>query len=123
MTPGERIKKRRRELKLSQIQAAKAAGISQSSLSEIETGETRSLKGRTLFGIARALKTTTAWIMNGRGTHDVEQLTEPEELLLTLYGDLTGPNKSALLATASALLRSQGTLEPAPESPPEPKAH
>jgi len=107
MTPGQRIKIRRKELDLTQIAVSKAAGITQGALSDIESGASRDLKGTTLSGLAKALKTNTTWIMYGRGKHDSPTLSEEEEVLLEEYGQLNAPNRSAILAAIRALRMSQ----------------
>jgi transcriptional regulator with XRE-family HTH domain len=110
VTPGQRIKAVRDERELSQAQLAKSAGITQPSLSDIERGETKGegLKAKTLLGIARALGLTTRWILTGKGEKYADKaLSEQEESLLGLFESLSGSNRSAVLATALALYRTQ----------------
>lgn len=73
-TPGDRIRARREELKLSQqdlIEKVRRAGakISQQALSQIEDGTTR--RSRYIPEIALALNTTERWILTGKGLKDV----------------------------------------------------
>jgi transcriptional regulator with XRE-family HTH domain len=64
---GERIKERRKELGLNQPDVAKAAGVKVPSVSQWETGSTKSISGLPLAGVARILKTNSTWILTGRG--------------------------------------------------------
>lgn len=85
-TVGSRIRQARKLRKLSQVALAKAAGITQPSLSELETGETKEITGATLIGIAEALRVRPQWLMLGKGameqdaadlaleTHELEML-------------------------------------------------
>lgn len=52
---GEKIKKRREELKMSQDELAEKAGISRQTVSAIETGKYENVMIGTLKAIARAL--------------------------------------------------------------------
>lgn len=63
MTLAERVKKRRRQLGLTQVKAADLAGIRQQSWGSIEEGKTS--KPRNIVGIARALQCSPDWLMNG----------------------------------------------------------
>lgn len=108
MGPGHRIRQRRKELDLTQMECASRIGIAQASLSEIETGETRSLRGTTLVGLARVLKTTTRWLMTGKGPHEADAaLSEQEEALLGIFTQLSQQNRAAILAAMQAMFRSQ----------------
>lgn len=108
MSIGNRVRGRRKELGMTQVDLARSCGITQASLSNIETGETKSLRGMTLLALARALRTTTRWIMSGKGPHEPEpQLSAQEERLLELFLDLSDTNRAAVLAAAEALKNSQ----------------
>ncbi len=61
---------------LSAIEVAKAAGTTRQAVYMWMSGETKSLKGETLVGAARALKTTPDWLGFGRG----EELPGPDKL-------------------------------------------
>jgi transcriptional regulator with XRE-family HTH domain len=105
---GRRVRARRNELGLKQGDLARLVGITQPSLSLIESGDTKSLRGTTLVGLARALKTSTRWIMTGKGPHEVDpQLSAQEEELLQIFINLTDQNRKALLATGKALEGAQ----------------
>lgn len=67
-TLGERIRQARLELKLTQEQLGSAAGISGSAITQIETGDTKTVKPENLFKIARKLGKSAEWLVTGEGT-------------------------------------------------------
>jgi transcriptional regulator with XRE-family HTH domain len=108
MSIGQRVRMRRHELNITQVDLSRTSGITQSSLSNIETDSTKSLRGMTLIGLARGLKTSTRWIMSGKGPHEPEpQLSAQEEHLIQVFLDLSDTNRMALLAAAEAMQKSQ----------------
>lgn len=58
---SERIKKKRAELNLTQVELAEKTGIKQQSLQQIEAGVTK--RTRFLFEIAKALGCDPHWLM------------------------------------------------------------
>ncbi len=81
MTPGQRIRRRRKELGLTQAALAKLAGCEQSTISELETGESKMPSAENLQGLAKALKVTKTWIITGKDG-EIEVLTPEEEDLI-----------------------------------------
>ena len=83
ISPGERIRQRRKELRLKQQQLAEIAQISSGFMSEIEKGK-RNPSGRVMLRLASALSTTTDWILQGDGgpekRRDPTPLVIPPEL-------------------------------------------
>lgn len=71
MALGARIKERRLELKLTQQELARKAGIAQSTLSALEKGKAE--KSRDLVAIAQALKTNAFFLSTGKGDKDAIQ--------------------------------------------------
>lgn len=77
-TVGARIRARRKELGYTQGHLASLTGISQSALSELETGESKMPSAEALIGLSKALKVTQAWIITGK---DGElELLKPDEI-------------------------------------------
>lgn len=75
-TIGNRVRKRRLELKLTQSALGNLIGISAAAVSQIERGDTKNLKGDTLLGMARALRRSTEWLQTGRppiGHHNLSR--------------------------------------------------
>lgn len=84
---GLRLRHARRERRMSQIDLAKAAGIKQPSVSELESGETKEISGPTLISISGALKVRPEWLVNGKGPMDdaLGTLADDERELLQNY--------------------------------------
>lgn len=95
MTPGQRIKAERIKRKLSQAQLATMAGCKQSTLSELEKGESKMPSSKTLLGLSKALGVSKTWILTG---HDgeLEILTPEEESHVLLTRGLTAEQRRAV---------------------------
>jgi transcriptional regulator with XRE-family HTH domain len=105
---GDRIRKLREAKNMSQTELAKAAGVSQATISDAETGETKSgIRALTLLRIAAALDTNPEYLRTGKGPPDATLPTGTEADLLTLFGKLNQQNRDALVAAAKALAESQ----------------
>jgi transcriptional regulator with XRE-family HTH domain len=76
-TIGDRIKRSRKALGLSQADVGAAAGISASAISQIESGDSKSLRIENIFPIAKLLKKDPEWLATGKGD---------EALKLDIYG-------------------------------------
>ena len=92
MLNKERLKKRRKEMRLSQKQVASLIGRTQQSYQILETKDTSFTKPKTLEKIAKVLDTT------------VEYLTDTE--ILPMYQSLTEENKQKALEFIRALTDS-----------------
>ncbi len=82
---GARIRRRRRELKLSQSELGAAAGINQGYLSAIERGLANPRR-RTIDALAVALDTPQGVLLGGGSDHDAPQPLETVEL--PLFGSI-----------------------------------
>jgi transcriptional regulator with XRE-family HTH domain len=79
-TVGERIRKRRTELGLTQDELAQKAGISKSFLSDVENGK-RSIGADTLLDLGRSMSVSLDYLMTGDVSDDKqEQAQIPPEL-------------------------------------------
>ena len=86
---GARIRRRRRELSLTQADLAAAAGVNQGFISEIERG-LASPRRRTVDALAVALDMPQAVLIGGGREHDTPQPLETREL--PLFGSIpAGP--------------------------------
>ncbi len=70
-TVGERIKQRRKELKMSQVVLGKKCNVSHAAVGLWESGQNR-IGGENLVKAAQALKTTPEWIINGDSKKSAE---------------------------------------------------
>jgi repressor LexA len=78
---GDRIQRRRRELRMTQQQLAAAAGVNQGFISQIERGDARP-RPRTLDALAVALNIPQGVLLGGKREHDNPQPLESRELPL-----------------------------------------
>lgn len=65
---GDRIRRVRTELKLTQKQVADAAGVSTTAVTQWESGDSKTLKPDNLFKVARLLKKSPEWLESGQGS-------------------------------------------------------
>jgi len=70
MTLGERILILRRRLGLTQKELAQAAGLNTNTIARLEQGDLKDLGGQSLLKLARALGTTTDYLL---GAHEESQ--------------------------------------------------
>lgn len=64
-TIGERIRARRKELKMTQLEVAAVVGVNRASVSQWETDAT-GIDGQNLLGLAKALRIPPEWIIEGK---------------------------------------------------------
>jgi HTH-type transcriptional regulator, cell division transcriptional repressor len=101
-TPGQRIRAKRKELGYSQAHLASLAGIKQSSLSEIETGESKMPSAEALLGLSKALNISQAWIITGRDG-EIELLSPDEEDHAKRMRALTAEQRRAVYALVESM--------------------
>lgn len=90
MTIGERIRNRREEVGMSQQDLANKLGYkSKVSISKIESG-VRELRQKNIMDIAKALRTTPAYIM---GWDDEKETSSTDAELVNLFATLTDDQK------------------------------
>lgn len=86
-TIGERIRRCREALELTQQQIATAVGVSAAAVSQWETGDTKTLKSEYIFKVARALGKSAEWLVTGDG---------PEQPRTEIYDVIAGlPNSDS----------------------------
>lgn len=117
-TAGQRIRQRRKLMKLSQKELAKACGVSESSISLWEADNTAP-RGVNLHKLASALQCLPTWILHGDQDkspgepkpHDVmQQLTEDEQEILRLYRSLPESEQLAQLNSMKARVENFSRL-------------
>lgn len=101
VTPGDRIKNRRKELNLTQREVAKLAKVSHVSISKWESSDNEP-RGQHLFQLSKALRCSPTWILFGDETHqptipepnqDALDLDEVENELISLFRSLPESEK------------------------------
>jgi SOS-response transcriptional repressor LexA len=68
---NERVLARRKDLKLTQADVAKAIGVSKVSVSQWEKGDT-SPKGENLYALAKVLRCDVSWLLHGKSKPPLE---------------------------------------------------
>lgn len=115
---GLMLKDRVRQLRLAkgmtQQELAAKARITQPALSDIETGETKSLAGETLIYLARALDESPEYIQTGRRSS--AKLTADDALMAILVR-LTPANRALVTQLARSLVSQQPSPNAADEGP------
>lgn len=72
MNWSQRLRARRKAMGVSQVALAVACKVSQPSVSDWESGETKMIEGLPLVLAAKALKTSPEWLMTGK--HDLSHV-------------------------------------------------
>ncbi len=107
MQIGEIIKARRKALGLTQVELAQRVRISQGSLSLIERGNTQSLSGSTLIGLASALRIEPTLL--ARSTEANLELGVPldDGEAVTMVMKALSPKSQALLRAIAEVMLEQ----------------
>jgi transcriptional regulator with XRE-family HTH domain len=74
-----RLRHARKLAGLTQEELAKAAGVQQAAISQLETGATRSFRGTTLMSIAQSLNVSPEWLASGKGAMQAADTPLPPE--------------------------------------------
>ena len=106
MDIGERIRRRREELGMTQDELARAAGYkSRSSINKIEV-DGRGLPQDKIVDIAKVLKVTPSYLMGWEGK-DVAEVIAEEELLIEKILKLTPEHQAILRLFVDSLMEKQ----------------
>lgn len=107
VTPiGERLRIRRKFKKMTQKQLAKAVGMAQSTISEIELGLSKSATAENILKIAAVLDTNPQWLLYGTGDPDLATFKPDDSQVANLANNLSPEKKAAWIAAGLALLNS-----------------
>ena len=103
-TLGKRVYGLRKTHGLTQTQLAKRVGVSQSAISDIESGDTKVILGPTMTALCAALRTNAVWLQSGQGSPGPAVTTDIEEgELLAIFRVLPGEMRVALMMTARSM--------------------
>jgi len=101
---GNRVKRLRQIRQLNQKQLSARAGISQATLSRIETGSVKQPRTSALVQLAEALEVSVDYLLTGRAFEVVPLPDqETEEYLLIYYQAMSPEDRQVLLRVAAAL--------------------
>ncbi len=85
MTKGQRIKKRREELLISQTELARRVGITKHTLYKYENDIITNIPSDNLEKIAKALDVSPSYIFGWKEKHDYTANTEQEQVFIELF--------------------------------------
>ena len=103
-TLAKRVRGLRKTHGLTQTQLAQKVGVSQSAISDIESGDTKKTLGPTIAALCAALRTNADWLQSGVGSPGPSVTTGIEEgELLAVFRALPENMRTALLMTARAM--------------------
>ena len=105
-TPGMRIRSTRKSLNFSQAQLANLVGISQSSLCELELGESKMPSATVLHNLARELGVSPVWIMTGKDG-ELETLSKQEEMVIQSLRGLKVEQQRAIYVLIQSMLEGE----------------
>ncbi|MBJ9203952.1 helix-turn-helix domain-containing protein [Citrobacter sp. FDAARGOS_156] len=115
---GQRALARRKELKLTQREAAKLAGVAHVTISQWERDETQPV-GTRLFSLAKALSCTPTWLLFGDEQQNpvpanelpsTTQLTDKHRELIDLFDSLPESEQEAQLQEMRARVQNFNKL-------------
>jgi transcriptional regulator with XRE-family HTH domain len=117
-TIGERVRAKRRALGLTQVKLAEKAGMGQSNISSIESGDNHWTRGPNLLRLAAALEVSAKWLATGLG--DPQQpvgASTDEAVVLDILRSLSAPHRAAWIATGHALVAADLAVTPSKSNP------
>lgn len=104
MNVGERIKQRRKSMKMSADQLAERVGVSRSTIFRYEKGDIEKVGPDVLKGIAKALNTTPSFLM---GWDDIQESKSKDLEIISIYNELKTPRQKKVLTYADNQLKEQ----------------
>lgn len=104
---GKRIEALRIARGWSQTEAARQLGIKQPSLSDIEKGVTKTLRGETVAMLCKVFHTTAEYIYYGAGTADDPELPLIEAELIYMARTLTIDRRQSALDSIRGIFKGQ----------------
>jgi transcriptional regulator with XRE-family HTH domain len=95
---GRKVRTLRKARGLTQVQLAKKLGITQPSLSEIETGETKEVSGTVLAALCRVLRSMPDYfVLDEVGDTDFGEMGLAQQEAVYLIGHMKGETREAAL--------------------------
>ena len=103
---------------MTQDEVAKAIGIAQTSVKDIEIGKTKSPSALTLIKLAKFFGVHAEWLLTGKGAkHPVETYTDEEAGLLLIYRALSPEGQAYILGRARGIYQDEHGRRPDTEAP------
>lgn len=111
---GARVRQLREDREMKSSELARAIGIRQPSLIDIEKGRTKTLRGNTLARLCEELRTTADFLLYGEMAPAGIELALMERELTMALRALTPERRIALIEYARFLLAQPPGAKPAP---------
>jgi len=102
MTLGLRIKTLRNNKKMTQVQLARLAGVSQATVSDYERDQVPNPRSNELMRIAAVLETTPEFLVSGEGPEHISNQASDHQALVDAFNKLPDAS-AALIAAAQAM--------------------
>lgn len=106
-TPGQRIRLKRLEKQWSQAHLASLVGISQSTLCELELGESKMPSATVLHSLADKLGVSPTWILTGK-EGEIDTLSDQESTLIATLRGLSAEQQRAVYAVVATMTGGDG---------------
>jgi len=106
-TAGQRIRERRLEMNLSQIELGRRVGIKSSSMSNIESGKTKCPAGTTLMRLASVLDLSPDYILHGKEPKELSAINLEDMPVMEHLNKLNKSNQAVAVAMIFAMLAEQ----------------
>lgn len=107
---GSRIKQRRKELHLTQIQIKEKTGISSGNLSDLENGN-KLPSTKTLIELSNILDCSIDWILKGENHKREISLTENEKEMLQHFQKLSEREQIKVIGIVEERLKEYNEME------------
>lgn len=121
-TFGDRLKKLRTDLELSQTDVAKAVGVSQRAISSLEQVPDRLPAADTLRRLAAFFQVDAEWLVTGKGQQNpVSTLTPEESELLLLFRAISPAGRAYVYGRLQDIYRDEFERRPDTEGDLPPK--
>lgn len=94
---GSRIKKKRKELHLTQTKIKELTGISSGNMSDYENGRVLP-SALAIVSLSKVLNCSTDWLLTGQSNHDsIDTYSSEEQALVETFRKLTDNDKEEIL--------------------------
>jgi transcriptional regulator with XRE-family HTH domain len=103
MLQGDRIKSARKLASLSQAELAIRCGVAQNTISRLESGALKSLRGKTLLLMSKALGCSPEWLSGGEETSSQSAMSKNEQTLVASFRRLSTNEKRVVLKLVHGL--------------------
>jgi transcriptional regulator with XRE-family HTH domain len=110
MSLAEKVRVKREELRLTQQELAKKAGLTQATISRIEHGEVRQIRSDAAAALAKALNVTADFLLGKQERMEFEDslVADPTaQVLFRGYENLSPERKRALLEYVDHMVKMQ----------------